>query len=304
LTLTLVAIACQRILVRDQPLLAPDTTPSASIDPGDDGVLTLALLGDSGRRNDTQRAVAAALERVCEVQRCDAAIGLGDNVYPDGVSRADDPLFREAFEDTYGHLPFTFFMALGNHDHHGCTRCQVEYSARSRVWRMPAAHYAVDSPLATIIVLDTTPLHGYGGGGDDTAEPQWRWFEHTLRAAPARPWRIVAGHHPVVSDGWHGDADEDVKSRMLSLLCGAVDFHLAGHDHDLNLLETPGCGTRFVISGAAQDTRPVHAGPRSRFAADDPGFALLRLAEREATLTFHDRRGEVLHEARFGPAQK
>ena len=46
---------------------------------------------------------------------------------------------------------------------------------------------------------------------------------------------------------------------MEEAVCDQTDFFLAGHNHDLQVLEAvPACGrTEFVVSGAAGKTRSI-----------------------------------------------
>ncbi len=39
---------------------------------------------------------------------------------------------------------------------------------------------------------------------DEEANGQWQWLEAELQK-PRAPWTICAGHHPVYSNGKHGD---------------------------------------------------------------------------------------------------
>ncbi len=76
-------------------------------------------------------------------------------------------------------------------------------------------------------------------------------------------WKIVYGHHPIRSHGRYGDSEE-LALKLLPILRGRADLYLAGHEHDLQILE-PEDGLHFVISGAGG--KSVRKGkPLSRYA--------------------------------------
>ena len=47
------------------------------------------------------------------------------------------------------------------------------------------------------------------------------------------PWKIVVGHHPVRSNGRHGDTPELLSVLPDMLTERKVDFYINGHEHDL-----------------------------------------------------------------------
>ena len=51
-----------------------------------------------------------------------------------------------------------------------------------------------------------------------------------------KPWNVVFGHHPVYSQGSHGDTDLVQQFIWNVLFEQEVDFYLSGHDHHLNAL--------------------------------------------------------------------
>ncbi|MFZ4616964.1 MAG: hypothetical protein ACOYM2_12315 [Rectinemataceae bacterium] len=82
--------------------------------------------------------------------------------------------------------------------------------------------------------------------------------------ASATGWTIVMGHHPVLSNGPHGNAGnydgnapggqaELSGSRLASFfdqsVSGRADLYLAGHDHDLEAFQIPGGKAREVVIG-------------------------------------------------------
>src|SRR5262249_880700 len=154
-----------------------------------------------------------------------------------GVSSTDDPLWASVFERAYAASRFSmpFYAALGNHDHRGDVRAQVEYSAKSTRWRMPAPYYSFVRELSPddsveFFVLDPTPIRSH----DPSAAEQVRWLSDRLERSRAI-WRVVVGHHPIVSGGAHGGSDVVSDAIRGLLVAHGVNVYVSGHDHDLQL---------------------------------------------------------------------
>lgn len=128
--------------------------------------LTFLAVGDWGR--DGAFGQTQVAERMGE---SGAAIGarfivsVGDNFYEDGVTGVDDPIWRTSFEEVYTApaLQAPWYVALGNHDYHGDTQAQIDYSRKSPRWRLPHRWYsfkelAPDGASIEFFVLDTSPF--------------------------------------------------------------------------------------------------------------------------------------------------
>ena len=118
--------------------------------------------------------VARAMTSYCQVTRCDAAVMLGDNVYPDGptggadgvsdAKRFDDILLAP-FKDFASFAPgFRIYAALGNHDWRTSREAalgEVAYLERTPPFYMDGLIYRVvppGHPDVEIFVLDTVVL--------------------------------------------------------------------------------------------------------------------------------------------------
>ena len=143
-------------------------------------------------------------------------ISVGDNFYPKGVSGIDDPAWNESFEHVYTspELQCPWYVVLGNHDHHGSIAAQIEYSSRSKRWVMLAEYYKRTESVAPgsdidLFFLDTEPIASPPSiftrlwKGEADPEEQVEWLDRELSTSKAR-WKIVVGHHPIVSVGRHG----------------------------------------------------------------------------------------------------
>jgi acid phosphatase len=264
--------------------------------------LRILVLGDSGTGAANQLEVGRRMAEECRREGgCDLALALGDNVYggalapprEEGGRLVFDPAFDERFERPYAPLgALDFWLVTGNHDWASSksAEMQIAYSRHSSRWRMPAHDYAV--PLLPdwirIYGLDTTRL--LSGGDPAQVDRAREW----LCAGPG--WRILFGHHPVYSSGWHGNAAGECPKAKKPLLeplierCG-VQFYLSGHDHDQEHLSAP----RFeqIVQGAAAKLRKLEKiaerppGIEQVAAAAEFGFALLDVTPERIELRFY-----------------
>jgi len=250
----------------------------------------IIFMGDTGEPGPNQAKVAKAIENFCVVERCSIGLLLGDNFYPAGVKDAKDPAFKAKFEEPYKNLSFKFYPVVGNHDAMGSVDAQVEY--KSDHWEMPSLYYAMDGGWVNFYALDTNwsafqrPFH---------SKPQREWLENEIPKGDAQ-WKIVYGHHPVFSSGWHGDTAALKKYLKPMLDKGKVDFYLSGHDHDKELFEVN--GVKYVVMGTGAKLRTVK-GKGSVFAKASLGFGHLLLSEKSALLRFVNEKGDVEFERKY-----
>ena len=80
-------------------------------------------------------------------------------------------------------------------------------------------------------------------------EEQLKWFEQELAKARSTPFLAVVAHHPLYSNGMHGDNPTLIAQWDSLLRHHYVDLYLSGHDHDLQHIQLQGHPTFFVISG-------------------------------------------------------
>lgn len=252
---------------------------------------TLLVFGDGGSGKPKQKRVAAAMAEVCEQSGCDAALVLGDLIYQNGVKSVDDRKFKTHFEEPYGILgPFSFWMTPGNHDHRGSVDAQVAYarSGRSVRWKMPAAHYAVESLPSWLHVyaLDTEPIADEAADGTQLNEAR-----AALCGKPG--WRLLMGHHAIYSNGDHGD-NADVASYLDGVIRDCdVQAYFAGHDHHQEHISAP-TFEQFIQGAASKlrdvETRSYAAGTQmtQRFARSTLGFAVAAFTRRTMDVRFFD----------------
>jgi hypothetical protein len=261
---------------------AGETAPAATDHRGKER-LRILVFGDSGTGKSDQHEVGRHMAAECARRGgCDLALMLGDNLYGDG-RLADDAEFDARFERPYEPLGTLEFWAVpGNHDWSSSERiaAEIAYTQRSPRWRMPARDFTV--PL----LPDWIRIHGV----DTNTLARGRELDQVERAAAALcgrdGWKLLFGHHPVYTSGWHGDARgvyEKAAARLLEPLierCG-VQFYLSGHDHDQEHLSAP--GFEQIVQGAAGKLRRIRtiderpAGVVQRAGAALFGFALLEI---------------------------
>lgn len=266
--------------VRNGAALAPGPAPALA-----PAAVRALHLGDFGDDTCQQDAVASAMATAHARAPFDLAVAAGDLVYPCGPDAAVPgasacafaadgntvaPGFAPPPDPSFGRHegPLAFlgatpvYVALGNHDVATGGRCGPAGEAQARLkaclnvahagpqWAMPARHYVVDRGPARIILVDSNlVVRDYGGFSLDDEVA----FVAAQAAGCADRFCFLVGHHPPATAGsHHGDATPDYLARMQRLLDagqGSIRAYLAGHDHDLQHVRTPG-GLDVLVSGA------------------------------------------------------
>jgi tartrate-resistant acid phosphatase type 5 len=264
-------------------------------------------LGDTGKGNAGQAAVAAAMVRKCATARCDFAVLLGDNIYESGTDSANDPQFKSKFEDVYAALNMDFYVVLGNHDYggngagtsFGKGKNEVDYTLKSTKWKMPAAHYHFVKSNIEFFALDTN-LQVFSMDAQQKTDVSG-WI-----TASTSPWKIAIGHHPYKSNGPHGNAGnydrlplppvngKGVKDFLEANVCSKVDLYLSGHDHSMQWL-TDKCGTTtLAVSGAGAEVTSLTARNAVAYESTERGFMYFTVTDKKLTAEIISEAGTVL----------
>lgn len=276
----------------------------------DDG-FTILVFGDWGRNGiKIQKEVAEQMGIFAEANDVKFLSVVGDNFYEDGVTGLDDPHWTRSFETVYtdSSLFVPWYVVLGNHDYRGNIHAQIQYTAVSDRWEMPARYFSNtvninDSTEALFVFMDSSPfVQSYytkssmkNVRGVDTAA-QMRWADSILSNSTAK-YKIVSAHHPVFSYGEHGETTELITQWKPMLEKYNVNLYLAGHEHDMQYLYPPDGSVHYFISGAGSETRPTISGPYTKFAkGKTAGFLLLNFTTNAIKAAFVDHKGNVLYQ--------
>ena len=285
-------------------------------------------LGDAGKGDAGQRAVAVAARDVCAAKGCDFALMLGDNIYDSGVTSVTSEEWQTKFEQPYHDLDLPFYVALGNHDYGGNIiipvpgvgnefekgQIEVDYTAISTKWTLPATHYTFSFAHVGFIVLDTNSILWSNTMYGDQAT----WLPTAIAEVADRDWKIVVGHHPYRSNGTHGNAGNYDAPEIFGIpipnplpiqngtalkdffdanVCGIGQIYFAGHDHARQWLDEPDalCGTEMIVNGAgASVTNLVDRGNVTFYEdATEPGFMYVDIDGDSFTGTYYDADGNV-----------
>lgn len=268
--------------------------------------LYFLAVGDWGQpAAQGQKQVAAAMAATADERAQRFVVSLGDNFYRDGVTGVDDPRWRTSFEDIYDapSLQCRWHPILGNHDRRGDAMAQVAYSQKSARWTMPAPFYWLSEPLSdsstvdfffldtTVIVNDHSGLHYLMSG--NSGDEQLSWLDQALAASRAR-WKIVIGHHPILSSGPHGSTSALVSQVKPLLERHGAAIYVCGHDH--NMQHVVSDNIHYIVCGTGSDTVDFHAIiPGSVFTRRALGFLGFTVTPARIDVRFIDDNGVVLH---------
>jgi tartrate-resistant acid phosphatase type 5 len=287
----------------------------------DGAAVEILMIGDWGydKTQEGQLAVAAGMRKYVQQHsiRPEAFLLLGDNWYGALDGGAKSPRWKTQFEDVYPKEDFNCpaYAILGNHDYQtwpgNKVQDEIEYSRNGQSrFTMPARWYTFEfpkkNPLITFIALDSNVPHANGApshGRDFTLtqqehEEQVAWLESELKKPRTTPYLVVMGHHPVYSDGPHGDHAVLIRDWDPLFRKYGVQLYLAGHDHDLQHLEFEGHPTSFFLSGgggADLYTLKIQQSERGPYAEKVYGFSHVSVTRDKMTLRHLDSEGKLLH---------
>ena len=276
------------------------------------GDLSFYIISDWGRNGYYfQKDVAQAMAFVADnSEGPDFIISCGDNFQVNGVASVDDPLWISSFESVYSHptLLVDWFPCLGNHDYKGNTQAQIDYSKKSRRWKMNAHYYSfskevTDSIHVRFICLDTPALLKkyrndsvkYPDACHQDSLAQLLWLEETLKNT-TEEWIIVYGHHPIFSASKkHGDEEELKKSILPLLEKYKVDFYLNGHDHDFQHLAPKDTKVEFLVNGTGATVRETATNKHSLVSLSEPGFTRMSISNDSIFIQFINTQSKVVY---------
>ena len=299
--------------------LASDLTISS---PANGAGAELLMVGDWGAEDPkAQSKVAAAMGVYSKAQglRWQALLLLGDNWYGPLPGGAQSARWQTQFEEMYPTSVFDCpaYAILGNHDYQNMPMskldAELEYARSARPggkatrFTMPSRWYRFEfpakDPVITFIALDSNMPKAKKNDVDFTlteqdAAEQLAWLEAELNRPRTTPFLVVMGHHPVYSDGPHGDHPVLIKDWDPLFRKYGVSAYLAGHDHDLQHLEFAGHPTSFFLSGgggADLYNLKIDEAQRGPYAQKVYGFSHLSATPKQLTLRHLGPDGRLLH---------
>jgi hypothetical protein len=288
------------LLLVSTPSWAQTSRPAAT-EPAPNRVDLLAV-GDWEYRigNPPTTAQAMAEYAAGSGRLFQAALLLGDN-FRIHLKEDQEPRLETIFEATYdpNRLNFPFYALLGNHDcESNNTRIEMEYAKQhpNSRWKLPARWYRLDlpakDPLVTVLMLNSND--------SEMSSKDWRaqreWIDAELAKSTA-PWKVCAAHHPLFSNGQHGDDSHLQKEWGPILKKHRVDFYLCGHEHALEQLEVEGWPTVFlVLGGGGGRLRAEGTSEHGPFSRVSLGFAHLAFDRRQVKVSIIDGRGSLLRQ--------
>jgi tartrate-resistant acid phosphatase type 5 len=280
----------------------------------------LLAIGDWGYEDATaQLLVAKGVTNYARQHnlKTEALLMLGDNWYGPLPGGAADDRWRTQFEDAYPSSVFNCpaYAIPGNHDYQTMPASKVaaelEYARKPGTrWTMPSLWYRVElpakNPVLTLIALDSnmpfpdgTDRKGHDFTLTDVQRAeQLTWLEAELNKPLNTPFLAVMGHHPVYSNGPHGDHKTLIRDWDPLLRKHNVHLYLGGHDHDLQHLEFTGHPTSFFLSGgggADLYNLKIPSTERGPYAQRIYGFSHLELTPDAIHLRHLDQEGQTVH---------
>lgn len=258
--------------------------------------LSFFALGDQGTGKLSQWKIARSMENVAEQNHgINFVVFLGDNFYSKGVQSTHDEQWNYKFENVYsgGNLKkIPFYAVLGNHDARHNPEMEIRYSQEksgSGRWQMPGHHYSVDfgtdhgHPLLRIVFIDTNLLK-------DDLKREVDFVKQSFSQTGSQPtWRLVVGHHPIRNFGKHGETAQLVSELLPVLKQYQVDFYLAGHDHDEQVIAQDGEPYYLICGGGGQDLYHVPA-PHDGLLYSDSDYSFIKMdvESTDMTITYYD----------------
>jgi 3',5'-cyclic AMP phosphodiesterase CpdA len=293
----------------------------------DGGDLHLLAIGDFGTGKEDQIAVAKAMQKYVADHKVktEGVLLLGDNFYGKMEGGLKSERWNTGIESMYpaSSFPGPLWTVLGNHDYHdnlGGEKTQLAYAKQGGTrWTMPAKWYRTDfpkkDPMATFIFLDSN-LPAVSGEAEadgkkkaaegaakkkmpclteEESAEQAAWLKAEL-AKPRGKFTVVVGHHPIYSNGQHGDTKKLVEAWDKPLEAAGVNVYLCGHDHDMQHLELEGRKLSYVLSGGGgQKTRELHGKHTAPYGKDVHGFTHIQIGKDQLVFRHVDVTGVQVH---------
>lgn len=280
-------------------------------------VLHFIAIGDWGREGEhLQKETAEVMGKFAMEEPATFVVTTGDNFYETGIKSVVDPLVKLSFEDVYSanSLQIPWYATLGNHDYGDNAGAQVELSTVNKRWKMPSRYYSKDEELSDgtriqLLFIDTNPFilkylkfneketELFQKSVDDLNSQGWeqqlKWIESSLKNCDA-DWKIVVGHHPVISGGKHKGAKELQEHLKPLFEKYGVQMYICGHDHDIQYLKEN--NVNYLVSGAGSELYDSGSIEQTVFSKSINGFLSVKIYRDKAMVKFITVNSENVYE--------
>jgi 3',5'-cyclic AMP phosphodiesterase CpdA len=243
--------------------------------------LRFLATADSGSGNANQRAVGQAMGRIQQQRPVDLVILAGDNIYPSGDVALLKPTFLRPYRELL-QAGVPFHAVLGNHDirtNHG------EDQLKEPLFGMAGRWYKLQRGPVDFFMIDTNV--------DAAWQHQLPWLKKALASSVA-PWKIVVGHHPLISSGFYGNDPNGLRRLGPLFERYGVQVYINGHDHHYERSQPIRGTTYLVVGSGGAALRPVQPGPRSARALSTYSFAELEASKLTLTIRGWDSKGHMI----------
>ncbi len=240
--------------------------------------------GDSGGGNAAQQAVADQMAAAHRRRKVDLVIMAGDNIYDEGNLNRVEATFLRPYR-TLLQAGVPFHAVHGNHDiRSGDGEPQIRYP----LFGMKGRWYTLRRGPVEFFMLDTNSKAAW--------QHQLPWLKKALASSTA-PWKVLVGHHPILSSGFYGD-DPVAMARLGPWMRRyGVQLYINGHEHNYERSKPIDGITYLTVGGGGAALRPVLPGPNSARALSRHSFAELSFTPSQLTIEAWDSKGERIDQA-------
>lgn len=244
----------------------------------DEPEVRMGLIGDTGKGTQQAFDIGQSFARYRQDQQLHMLIHTGDIIYERGAKSVDDPQWKEKVEDPFrGAGPMHYVR--GNHDDNnaefGILRGGGEidvykaYGEKNPDFIFPGPFYSrkvhFQGGSLEVFFVDTPVLKN---------NPQLKKAIEAEVAASDAKWKMVVGHHALVSYGEHG-SDKDLARSLHPTVKRHADMYAGGHEHDKQILQD--AQVLYLVTGTGSETRPTGWGPETVAADSEVGFSDVRV---------------------------
>lgn len=287
-----------------------------------DPAFSFMVVGDWGRDGMCcQLDVAVEMSLLAQVTKPQFIVAAGDNFYEAGIETVHDSQVERSWKSVFLsdrddhakalHIPW--YVIVGNHDHEGSVKAQVDLSEVEPFWNMPSYYYfkSFFDDSVFVAFLDTSCMYYTSEQkryfrqseaiSDAFRDKQLSDVEAALEKSTAK-WKIVIGHHPFYSGSDDGRIEVENQKMMRTLLAPVfnrtgVATYISGHEHLMEHYDADGLQT--FVSGAGSKIRHTSMRyPNSIFSLGRQGFLQVALHAKDSPslrMRFIDYTGAVVH---------